>query len=67
MDLTIKIDYDQLLKLIFQLPKHDMERLLNTLQKELSSKKSVENIQDLILQAPTWTKSDLKLLNRKHV
>lgn len=67
MDLTIKIDYDQLLKLIFQLPKHDMERLSNTLQKELSSRKSVENIQDLILQAPTWTESDLKLLNRKHV
>jgi len=66
MELTIKIDYDQLLNLIYRLPKKDIEKLALTLQKELFAKKSVENIQDLILHAPTWKKSDLKLLNRKH-
>jgi hypothetical protein len=66
MDLTFKIEYEQLLKLIFQLLKHDLERLSNSLQKELSAKKSVENIHDLILHAPTWTESELKLVNRKH-
>lgn len=59
MELTIKIEYSQILKLIHQLPKKDFEKLANTLQMDLVSKKSAKNIQELILQAPTWTKSDL--------
>jgi hypothetical protein len=59
MELTIKIEYSQILKLIHQLPRKDIEKLATTLQKDLSSKKSVQSIQDLILLAPTWSKSDL--------
>jgi len=58
MELTIKIEYDQILKLIHQLPKKDIEKLSRTLQKDLTLKKPAENIQELILQSPTWTKSD---------
>ncbi len=59
MELTIKIEYDQILKLIHQLPKNDIEKLTKTLQRDLSAKKAVESIQELILHAPTWTKSEL--------
>jgi len=66
MELTIKIEYSQILKLIHQLPKEDIEKLAKTLQRDLVSKKSAQNIQDLILQAPTWTKSDLNDFQEVH-
>lgn len=60
MELRINIEYDQILKLIHQLPKEDVEKLANTLQSEISTEKSLKNIKELILTAPTWTDSDLK-------
>ncbi|MBA7549953.1 hypothetical protein ES705_42458 [subsurface metagenome] len=58
MELRIIIDYNQILRLIQQLPKRDIERLAITLQSEISSKKSTKSIQELILKAPTWSDSD---------
>lgn len=60
MEMNINIGYDEILELIHQLPKRDIERLVLTLNSEISSKKSSESIDELILQAPTWSESELK-------
>jgi hypothetical protein len=59
MELRIDIEYKQILKLIHQLPKEDLERLTNTLQSEISTKRSSEKIRELILNAPVWSDTDL--------
>jgi len=65
----IKIDYNQIVKLIHQLPKTEIERLANSLQAELSTPQSSEAIMELILNAPTWTDSEFDDYNqaRAHV
>lgn len=59
MEIKINLDYDQILNLIHQLPDKDIEKLAVTLQSEVLSKKSSGSIEELILQAPTWTESEL--------
>lgn len=63
MELRIEIDYNQILKLIHQLPKREIERLTSSLQSELSTQKSSDAIKELILKAPTWSDSDLNDYN----
>ncbi|MCD4788465.1 MAG: hypothetical protein K8R37_00585 [Bacteroidales bacterium] len=58
MELRVNIDYKQILGLIYQLPKRDIEKLTITLQSEILSKKPTRSIQELILNAPTWSDSD---------
>jgi hypothetical protein len=60
MELSININYNQILKLIRQLPQKDIEKLTRTLQSEISFEKPVISLDKLILQAPTWSDSDLK-------
>ena len=60
MEIKINLDYDQILNLIHQLPDKDIKKLADTLQSEVSSNKSPGSIENLILQAPTWTDSELK-------
>lgn len=69
MELRVNISYNQILKLIRQLPKRDIEKLTNTLQSEIASEKSTKSIQKLLLQAPTWNNSDLKeyKIARNHI
>ena len=69
MELTINLDYNQILRLIHQLPKSEIEKLTNTLQTEMASTKSPTTLQELILTAPTWSDSDLNDYNeaRKHI
>ncbi|RKY54369.1 MAG: hypothetical protein DRP93_05175 [Candidatus Neomarinimicrobiota bacterium] len=55
MELTVNVDYEQILGLIYQLPKKEIEKLTITLQSEILSKKSTKSIQELILNAPTWS------------
>ena len=57
MELKKYIEYDQILKLIHQLPLKEIELLINTLQSEVSSKK-LYKIDELISRAPTWSESD---------
>lgn len=59
MEVKLKITYNQILRLIRQLPKKDIKKLSNALQSELTSDKRGKSMQKLILQAPTWTDSDL--------
>ena len=63
MELRIDIDYNQILKLIHQLPKSEIERLTSSLLTELSTPKSSDAIRELILKAPTWSDSDLNDFN----
>ena len=56
----MKVDYNQILELVHQLPEKEIEKLAITLQSEISSKKTSESIQELILKAPTWSDTDLE-------
>ena len=53
MDSGINIEYNQILNLIHQLPKKEIERLTITLQSEIESSKSGKSLQKMILDAPT--------------
>lgn len=64
MELRIDLDYNQILVLIHQLPKKEIERLTYTLQSEIASKKSHEVLQKLILSAPTWSDLDFDDFNK---
>jgi hypothetical protein len=63
MELKIDISYNQILKLIKQLPKKDIERLSITLQSEIESGQSTEFLQKMILDAPTWTEAEFREYN----
>jgi hypothetical protein len=63
MEIKVDINYNQILRLIRQLPKRDIKKLTNILQSEIVSDKSTKSLQKLILQAPTWTDSDLNDYN----
>ncbi len=60
MELSVNINYNQILRLIRQLPRKDIEKLTETLQREISAEKTGKSLEQLILQAPTWTDSELK-------
>jgi hypothetical protein len=59
MELRIDLEYNQILKLIHQLPKKEIERLTITLQSEISANKSTSTLQKMILDAPTWSDAEL--------
>lgn len=63
MELKINLEFNQLLKLIHQLPKKDIERLSVVLQSEVTATKSASSLQKLILDAPTWTDAELQDYN----
>lgn len=58
MELRVDINYNQILRLIRQLPKKELKKLTNTLQSEISASKTTKSLQKLILQAPTWSDSE---------
>jgi len=63
MRLSVDLNYNQILKLIRQLPKSEIKKLTNTLQSEIIAEKSSSSLQELILQAPTWSDSDYETYN----
>jgi hypothetical protein len=67
MELRLDINYNQILRMIRQLPKKDIKKLTNTLQSEIAVDKSTRSLQKMILQAPTWTDSDLNAYNEARV
>jgi hypothetical protein len=64
-----RVDYNQILKMIHQLPPREIEMLTQTLQMEMTTKQSSESLQKIILDAPTWTDSDIHDYEeaRKHI
>jgi len=67
MELRIDLDYNQILGLIHQLPKREIERLTHTLQSEISLKKPSVDLQEMILNAPTWTDLEFEVFNHARV
>jgi hypothetical protein len=67
MELKINLEFNQLLKLIHQLPKKDIERLSVVLESAASVSKSSSALQKLILDAPTWTAAELQDYNDARV
>ena len=67
MELKLNLEFNQLLKLIHQLPKEDIERLSAVLQSETPLSKSSIALQKLILGAPTWTDAELQDYNDARV
>jgi hypothetical protein len=69
MELKVEMSYNQLLRLIRQLPEREIKKLTTALQSEIIAGKPKESLQDLILQAPTWTDSDYEAYNnaRTHI
>ena len=67
MELNFDISYNQILRLVRQLPKKDIIKLTSTLQSEISASNSVKSLQKLILQAPTWTDSELNDYNEGRI
>ena len=55
------LSYDQLLEQIHQLPNDEFEKLVNTLsaKRNLAKTMSKENMQQLLLRAPTWSDQQL--------
>jgi hypothetical protein len=60
MEIRIDLNYEQILGLIRQLPKKDIEKLTSALQSEISTQKTSTNLEELILEAPTWSESALE-------
>ncbi|MBV5328445.1 MAG: hypothetical protein JZU65_12560, partial [Chlorobium sp.] len=67
MELKINLEFNQLLKLIHQLPKKDIERLSVVLLSEVSVSKSSNALQKMILDAPTWTDAEFQDYNDARV
>lgn len=67
MELKVDINYNQILRLIRQLPKRDIKKLTSTLQSEILADKPTKSFHKLILQAPTWTDSDLNDYNEARI
>jgi hypothetical protein len=59
MKTKAKPNYQQVLKLIHQLPEKEIESLATALQSEVISKKTTSSLQAILLDAPTWTDEDL--------
>ncbi|MEQ8685100.1 MAG: hypothetical protein RIE86_07405 [Imperialibacter sp.] len=59
MKTKTKPNYQQVLKLIHQLPEKEIESLATALQSEMTSKKTTSSLQAILLNAPTWTDDDL--------
>jgi hypothetical protein len=60
MELNINLNYNQILKLIYQLPESEIKRLAQTLQTKILTKRKMNSIQELLLEGPTWTESDIE-------
>jgi len=70
MELKVNIGYRQVLELVDQLPERDIQKLIRKIQCKFEShEKKRTSIQELILQAPTWTDEEYNdfLENRTHI
>lgn len=68
--MTTQVEYTQVMELVNQLPEKDIRKLLKQIQDKYGTPiKKRNTIQDIILQAPTWTDEDYEqyLEVRKHI
>jgi hypothetical protein len=60
MQVQLDIEFDQLVRLVKQLPKTQWTRLKDEVEKEKVEK--VSDLETLLLSAPTFTKDQLELI-----
>ncbi len=59
MELKLNLEYEQILKIVHQLPENDIKRLVKSLQSKIASKKKDADFQELLLNAPIWSEDDV--------
>jgi hypothetical protein len=76
MEMTVNIGYPQILDLVRQLPEKDIQKLVKDIQvkfaiseKDRIMSKTYSPIQELVMQAPTWTDEEYNnfLETRQHI
>jgi hypothetical protein len=76
MEMTVNIGYPQILELVRQLPEKDIQNLVKYIQvkfavseKDRIIPKTYSPIQELVIQAPTWTDEEYSnyLETRQHI
>lgn len=60
MEVRLDLNYEQILGLIRQLPLKEIQKLTVTLQSEISNHKISTSLEELILEAPTCSESQLE-------
>jgi hypothetical protein len=58
MNLNLEIGYEQLLKLVLQLPASQRKKLAEAIQKTETSAPQPGNLQELLLTGPVWTEEE---------
>jgi hypothetical protein len=59
MNINLEIGYEQLLKLVMQLPSKQRKQLAEAIQKaETPSSPQPNNLQELLLTGPVWTEEE---------
>lgn len=68
MELKLNLDFNQILGLIHQLPDEEIEKLLETLNKEIQQKSNSGKLKSLIKNAPNWDDNSYQeyLKSRNH-
>jgi hypothetical protein len=59
MEVKIEIGVEQLLAMVKQLPRKEVEQLLSRIQTEMAQKADGKKLQALLKNAPTWSDDDL--------
>jgi cell fate (sporulation/competence/biofilm development) regulator YlbF (YheA/YmcA/DUF963 family) len=69
MELTLDIKYEQLVKMINQLPEEMKTKLFESVIQKKKKALSKEDFQKFLLQAPTWSDKQIEASQnaRKHI
>ncbi len=69
MQVQVDIGFDQLLKIVKDLPSAKLQRLKTEIEKEAGNSKSKIDLERLLLNGPTATKKQLEIIagNRKAI
>jgi hypothetical protein len=62
MQVQLDIEFDQLVRLVKQLPKTQWTRLKDEVEKEREKVEKVSDLETLLLSAPTFTKDQLEII-----
>lgn len=58
MNINLEIGYEQLLKLVMQLPSKQRKQLAEAIQKAETLSPQPNNLQELLLTGPVWTEEE---------
>ena len=58
MNLNLEIGYEQLLKLVMQLPSKQRKQLAEAIQKAETAPQPPNNLQELLLTGPVWMEEE---------